>query len=368
MKRALITLALVATGACAPGPEVVVVGTRALGPIFSSEAGETGEGGEGGEGIASRTRGYSLFGFGRSIWLFGDTRLRSADAQGSTERSNSWSFTFDLGAEDGIDSFVTPTDEWGGPAELLVPTAEELAVNAEAEAESPGGGPRLLLWPMAAVRNDGNDQVLVFYAKSRRSAAGEISPIGSSLAIWANFETGPIRPVLAAGGEEPTLLFHAPEPAFGQAALIVGDQLYAYGCTDAAFQPCMVARVELERLFDRSAWEVWTGREWSSDLTEASAVLEAGPVLSVHYNHHVRRYLALYSEPLGPLGAAISLRSALAPEGPWSGATRVLDGAAGGGDGLFHSEYRLGSGQFEYLSYHRGGSLELVEVELAAGD
>jgi len=349
VSRTLIALALVGGCACTPGPDVVVVGTRELGEVAAAE------------GVSSRTGGHSLFAFGRSIWLFGDTQLTTPDSQGVRERANSWSFTSDLGAEDGLDSFETRTDAWGGPAELLIPTADELAFNQA----QPPDGERLLVAPMTAVRDDTNGRVVVFYAKSRRSALGSITPLGSGVAIWTALDDDPIRPVLDAGSDEPTLLFHAPEPGFGQAALILNERLYAYACSEALYQPCVVARVELGQLFERAAWRFWTGREWSPNLADAVAVLEAATVLSVHFNFHVNRYLALYSEATS---GAIELRFAPTPEGPWSPPTRVLDGDSARADGLIHPELRRAAGQLEYFSYRRDGSLHLVELELAAGE
>ncbi|MFO7567591.1 MAG: DUF4185 domain-containing protein [Enhygromyxa sp.] len=344
--RSLRPLALTLALGCTPGPELEVVGARELGPLVTVDE------------VELRERGYSLYAFGRSVWLFGDTRLASPDSQGSSLRSNGWSHTLDLVGSDGVDSFVTPTDPSGGPAELFAWTAEELAFNQD----NPDA--RVVIWPLTGVRDDRNDRVLLFYEKLRVSASGARARIGSSLAVWTELEFGPVRPILDAGSEEPTLLFDDPEPPFGQAALIVREQLYAYGCSDALYHPCMLARVELDAVFERDAWEFWTGHGWSFDLADAAALVEADTVLSVSYNVHLSRYLAWFA---GQERDEILLRSAERPEGPWSAPIRAFAAEAGIADVLAHPEYRRGAGQFEYLSYRVGAELRLLEIELAPG-
>jgi hypothetical protein len=322
MRSWLLALTLVL--GCTPDPEVVVVSTRELGPLVTAED------------VVTRERGYSFYAFGRSVWLFAD----------------GWSHTLDLDAEDGIGSFVSES-------ELFTWTAEELAFNQT------NTDAHLVLWPLTGVRDDSNDRVLVFYAKLLVSEASVVTRIGSSIAVWTDFEAGPVRPVLDAGSEEPTLLFLDPEPQFGQAALILDEQLYAYACADVVHHPCMLARVGLEVLFERDAWEFWTGHEWSPNLADALSLLEADTMFSVHYNPHVRRYLAFYGERER---GEIIMRSALRPEGPWSPPMRVLATEAAITDVVSHGEFRRGGGQYEYLSYHVDSELRLVELELQPSD
>ena len=324
-----------------------MVGARELGSLTTAE------------GVALRERGYSLYGFGRSVWLFGDTQLSSPDAQGSSLRSSSWSHTLDLTAQDGIALFETPLDAADGPAELFTLTAEELAFN-QANTDT-----RVVIWPLTGVRDDEHERVLLFYEKLRASGSGVLTPIGSSIAVWTELEFGPVRPVLDASSDEPTLMFVDPEPRFGQAALIVGEQLYAWGCEDTLYHPCTLARVELEAVFERDAWQYWTGRDWSASLADAVSLLEADSMFSVHYNPHVERYLAIYG---AREAGEILLRAAEQPEGPWSAPTSVLQANADLTEVVAHPEHRRGGGRFEYLSYRAGSELRLVELELAPGE
>jgi hypothetical protein len=340
-----LALGLLVLG-CTAGPEVVVVGTRELGPLTTAE------------GVALRERGYSLYAFGRSVWLFGDTQLASPDAQGSTLRVSSWSHTLDLIATDGIAQFETPLDASDGPTELFTLTAEELELNQT------NTGTRVVISPLSGVRDDEQERVLLFYEKLHASESGALTPIGSSIAVWTELEFGPVRPILDASSDEPTLLFRDPDLRCGQAALI-GEQLYAFGCEDTLYHPCRLARVELVAAFERDAWEFWTGSEWSPSSSDAVTLLEADTMFSVHYNPHVDRYLAVYGDRQA---GAIVLRSAVQPEGPWSAPVRVLAADGEIVDVVAHGEHRRGAGQFEYLSYRRADQLRLLELELAPGD
>lgn len=340
-------LALVGGLGCAAEPELVIVGARELGPIVTAE------------GVERREGGSSVYGFGgRSVWLFGETRLTSPDLDGLSRRSNGWAQTGDLSAIDGLGPFVSPIDPANGPAALFVPTAEELAFD-QANPTTPRE-----IQPLTAVRDDASadDRVLVFYAKRQLAANGEPAPIGSSIAVWTDLEFGPIRPVLDASSDEPTLLFRAPEPAFGQAALILGDQLYAYGCDQAVYHPCRLARVAVDAVFERDAWEFWTGLAWSPSSADAVALLEADTALTVTFNPAVGRYLAYYGDrERGELW----VRAADRPEGPWSEPILAFTAAAAIADVAAHPEYRRSGGEFEYLSYRVGDQLRLVELELA---
>ncbi|MCA9683195.1 MAG: DUF4185 domain-containing protein [Myxococcales bacterium] len=348
-----------ALGSCSVDEEqLLVVAVRELGPTAMNE------------GIRAREGAHSAWVFGHTVWAFADTSLSTADAQGGLRRDSSWSHSQDRIASDGIAGFVTPQDSWGGPAEFLAFTSEELDFNlAQAAA-----GSRLSLRPLTLIDDPLRHRVLVFYAKSLDESAGT-SPVGSSIAAWAQFDLSPTRPVLDADGEEPTLLFRAPEPMFGAAAASVdGESVYVWGCVDRQLdRPCWLAQVGLADAFDRQAWRFWTGSDWSSELTEAAIAFDGNPVLSIHRNHLLDRWLAIYADPESD---AVLLRSAAAPTGPWSDES-LLFRAEAGADGslprlaLGHPDLTADGGRLEYVSYVRstdggGSELRLVELELAA--
>ncbi len=341
-------------------------------------------------GVAGREGGASVLAWGRVLWMFGYTTLSEPDALGSRLRSSTWTATLDLYAEDGVGGFTGRQDGAGGPAELLPYTTEELAFNdahaaLNPDCEAPCGA-RRMLWPLSAVRDTHKDELLVFYAKYEGTPGpggrGQVGPVGSSIAIWGEFEFGPVRPVLDPGAGEPTLLFTAPEPEFGQASLIIDGRLYAFGCTDRQVEhPCLLARVAVDQVFTRAAWRFWSGVDWSPALADAVPVFDGARTLSVYRNHHVDRYLAIYpgrgrATPEGDRAepGTVVLRHAPSLEGPWSEAERAFEAELGlDGSGpravSAHPEYSRGGGRFEYVSYVRAlgpgtSELRLVELEL----
>ncbi len=109
------------------------------------------------------------------------------------------------------------------------------------------------------------------------------------------------------------MLFSADEPAWGSGALAVGEDLYAYacGCGNSGC-PCLVARVPLVDALDRKAWRFYSGSgRWTADWREAEPVLDGAPELTVHWNEHLGKYLAVHGVHRG---WAISLRTADRPE------------------------------------------------------
>ena len=93
-------------------------------------------------------------------------------------------------------------------------------------------------------------------------------------------------------------------------------------------------------------------------------------MLTVHWNRHLGKYLAVYSTPLKN---SISIRTSDVPEGPWSTSRAVVEGLPPGVDnkwnysGLAHPEFAKDNGRVEYFTYYREtalmkGETRLVEV------
>ncbi|MFV8750722.1 DUF4185 domain-containing protein [Nannocystaceae bacterium ST9] len=364
MRSPVLASALVTLVGCGPRAEVEVAAARDLGP--SAETPQ----------VKGRDGGYSGLAFGRSVWLFGDTVLHAADSRGSSWRHDSWSWTADLDAHDGLADFVEPIDEWGGAAEFFPYTPDEWAFNEahaphDPECEDPCGA-RVMLWPAALVDDPERERTLVFHQKfGGEPGAWNFWPIGASVAIWTEFEAGPIRPMIDESAAEPTLLWTDPEPLFGAAAVIDRGWLYAFACEGEWDKHCQLARVDPERVLERDQWRYWDGRDYGHSLADAEPVFDGHTILSVHFNAHLDRWLAIYSEPLG---TAVMLRTAEALEGPWSRevvafeAEASHDGAAPY-SALGHPELAREGGRIEYVSYFRSpgdwdGEIRLVELVL----
>jgi hypothetical protein len=134
------------------------------------------------------------------------------------------------------------------------------------------------------------------------------------------------------------LLWTPDRPAYGSSALRIGDVVFTWGCksTDAFDADCFVAQVPAAHVEDASAYTYWAGHAWSSEVDDATAVVSAGGAVSVRPDPRGAGRLLMTYVP--PLGSTILVRSAIAPQGPWS--TPVRLGAcdlSGAGPGSFCS-------------------------------
>jgi hypothetical protein len=103
-----------------------------------------------------------------------------------------------------------------------------------------------------------------------------------------------------------------------------GEHILLFGTPNGRFGPARLARVPADALLDQDAWRYWTGDEWVPQAHRAAPVIPA-PVaeLSVLRHQPSGRWLAL---TLDEHLAAIVLRSAEAPTGPWSPPLPVVYG------------------------------------------
>jgi hypothetical protein len=90
-----------------PRPALSVVQATDLGPIPTNPD------------ILGRDGGYSALFQGYSVWLYGDTFLAKPNYEDRTLLSDTWSFTTDLNAQDGITGFHEPLDSVGAPTMIL---------------------------------------------------------------------------------------------------------------------------------------------------------------------------------------------------------------------------------------------------------
>ncbi len=360
-------LALAACMSCAPAPEVNVVASRDLGPLETTDA------------VRARDGGYSARFGDRTVWFYGDSILSVEGEDGESWRDNTWSWSEDLDASDGVTGFVEPVDGNGAPEEFFPETDDEATFNAAHkgdDCEDPCGA-RKVLWPMDPVYDAERDRMLVFYVKIY-GEPGEWNfySMGFGVAVWEDPDQPPTRPEVAPGTDEPTLLFTDEAHGFGAAALAVDDWLYTYACEPASGvwgKPCRVARVPFADVLERDAWRFWDGDAWVDDPDDAATVFEGNSQLSVHHSPFLGRYLAIHIDGLTDKAV---LRTAPAPEGPWSQAEHAFTAEPSHGDtfvycGVGHGELMGDRGRLEYVSYYRStadweGEIRLVEVELGA--
>jgi hypothetical protein len=127
------------------------------------------------------------------------------------------------------------------------------------------------------------------------------------------------------------LLWSPNRPAYGGSAMRVGGMVYVYGCRDNGnlTTSCFVARADAAQAPLAGGYSYFTGAGWSMSADDAVAIVaEGGPNVAVRPDPRGSRYVMTY---VPPLGLSLMVRTAPAPEGPWSGAvslaTCVLTGA-----------------------------------------
>ncbi|MGB6725719.1 MAG: DUF4185 domain-containing protein [Terracidiphilus sp.] len=333
--------------------------------------------------ILGRDGGYSALFDGNSVWLYGDTFLAKPNAEDFTLISDSWSYTTDLNAQGGIAGFKEKTDSSGAPTMILPETAAEQAFNAAHDSnncQAQPCGARWALWPMSVTVDPATDQALIFYqVVSALPGDFNFQGIGESVATWQNLTAVPVRPTLNPPivSSHPDLLFGENEPNFGSASLMVNGVLNVYGCgvpTIGLDEGCRLAKVDPAQAQNRSAWMFYAGSgNWSSQDSNAVSVFEGDSILSVDWNSYLGLYVAVYS---APFSQNVMIRTAQAPEGPWSNETVafVAKQPASGNvnDAHAHAEYDLNGGQTIFVSYSRGlptpftSEVRLVELQLKA--
>jgi hypothetical protein len=323
------------------------------------------------DSIRGRDGGYSAGWRDRSVWVFGDTILSTDAEDGTRWRSSTWCSTRDLDAGDGFASLTEPLDARGAPRDFLPFTDEEAAYNLEHGKEELGDKrTRFALWPGPVVVAPDGGEALVFYWKLHAGIGQwNFRPLGGSLARWSAPDRPLVRESVRPGTPEPTLLFPDGDANVGQGALVVGDWLYAYGVTTKGLSwPCIIARVPFARALERDAWRFFAGNgRWIEDHRGAVSIMQAAPQVSVHWNPHLKRYLAVYGEPLVN---SMLLRTAPAPEGPWSKPFRFHTGVAPVGEdiwnycGLGHAELQRENGRVEFVTYYRQTGFLKGEIRL----
>lgn len=300
--------------------------------------------------VAVRDGGASAIIGGKLLWYFGDTIFSPASVDGTNLRAN----TAALANPTNPLVVSEPLDANGAPYQFVPFTPAEKAYNDST------GKPdeRIALWP-GSVIPDGKSNGLVFYAKWKiHPGALNYEFVGTGLAQVKKGKTVATR---LSG-----LLFNAPEPSFGK-AFILGSYVYVYGGVGNGIG---VARVPLAQVRQRTAYRFWNGANWVTDVNQVQPILFYIPGgLSVSYNAYFKQYLAIHS---GLFSQKVYMRTANAPEGPWSAPVEVFTGRTSASGYNYaageHPELVKNNGQTIFITYFNPqgsfkGELYLVEVK-----
>jgi hypothetical protein len=346
-----------------PPPAVAITAVQDLGAIQTNPD------------ILGRDGALSTSFQGQSVWLYGDTFIAKANAEGQTLLSDSWSFTTDLNAQGGITGFQERLDSTGAPTMILPLTSAEQAFNQAHNVnncQAQPCGARWALWPGSIVVNPIDNSALIFYmVVNAQPGAFNFQAIGNSVATWQNIQQQPKRPTLNPPivADHPDLLFTQNEPGFGSASFISNGTLYAYGCDYN--NGCKLGKVAPSSAQNRSAWSFYAGSgNWSAQIGDAISVFNDANILGISWNAFLQRYLAVYSPPFSQ---NVVMRTSVNPEGPWSSevvAFVAMQPTSGNVyDAREHAEYDSNGGQTVYLSYSRSmparfsSEVRLVAVE-----
>jgi Domain of unknown function (DUF4185) len=314
---------------------------------------------------------------GYSVWLYGDTFLANPNADGRGLISNSWSFTTDLNAQDGITGFRERLDSSGAPGMILAETPTEFTFNQQHNGnpcQAQPCGARWALWPSSIVIDTANNRALVFYMLVYTLPGSfNFQAVGNSVALWSDVQPQPQRPTFnpAIVPDHPDLMFDQNQPNFGSAALIKAGMLYLYGCgipTNSSDKGCRLAKVDPSNVSNASAWTYYAGNgNWSPQLNDAVSVITDANILTVSRNDYLQQYIAIYSQLLSD---NVMIRTAPSPEGPWSGEkilfTAKQPTSGNVYDARAHSEYDLNGGQTTFVTYSRTTGAFLSEVRLVS--
>lgn len=350
-------------------PQLVVNSVRDMGVIRTNPM------------ILKRDAGFSAQYENQSVWVFGDTMLDSPNAEDRLLLSNSWSSTYDFDAGDGIEGMTEQVDEVGAPREFFPLTEEEKAYNARnvgEVCEDDSCTARWCIWPGTILVDEDKDWAYVFYRKIRiESGIFNFQHVGHSIAVWKDFSAPVERPVFNFFEPYPTLFFtEGGGNGFGSAALVIGENAYVYGCElgeDKLTKPCKLARVPIASILEKDKWLFLDSNgNWSPNLFEATEIFDGNDMMSVFFNPHIGRYMAIYSESLG---STAMLRTADKPEGPWSAPIELFTVDASENvygwvyDFLAHPEMSPDNGRTVYITYTKNldqmhSEMRLVAVEL----
>lgn len=333
------------------GPPLAVTAVRDIGVVQHPD-GPIGDGGK------TAVLGDSV------LWAFGDTFLPRKAADGWSMRSNTG------GWATAADPLVVHQSLEGGTG-MPLPLVEYDATEAQHNT-SKQAGDRDALWPAAVVAT-GTDTAAIF------TLSLQIRPSGWTRRGVAVATISAAEPVAA---RTPDLVFSATEPEFDEAAVRVrpgdgtgqvteGDWIYVFGCEkEHVPDECRLAKVDTGRVTERAAYTFFTGAGWSNQVADASWVPGSAKNMSIGWNPHLHRWLAVYSKPLSD---QVMARTAERLEGPWSEPVTLFTGmpATGSNDyvAVWHPELGSFDGTRLLITYNRPlgnfrGEIRAVEVTL----
>ncbi len=238
-------------------------------------------------------------GQGRSLWLFGDTYL--AREPGGT-RQDALFLRNTVAVQTGRDpsraliEFSWGVDADGGPQSFLAQDGSDWFW--------PGGGARI------------GGSLLIFWSRVRSAPNGGFDQYDWRVTRVANPDDAPAAWTFT----DAMLPADTHGVVFAAGNMLDGGYLYAYGDDDQPAHQLRLVRWDEAHAAagDLRTPEWWCGDHWDSSSGASPSILIslAAPELSVHHDGRLAPYVMVQSEGYG--ATTLALRTAPAPQGPWS--------------------------------------------------
>lgn len=251
---------------------------------------------------------YSVpLGLDKTLWLFGDTfvgQIRNGK-RASAKMIHSSIAVQPLGEEP---QFYFPVDERHWPQSFI---------------KSPG--PRTYFWLSDGVRTKDGLYLFMQQVEWINDSAWGFRCVGT----WLDFANNPDAPPGQWKIKTHKLPFarlaDGQDLLLGCEILQSGDYVYLYGYSNhtnaTATKNQIVVRAPGNEFGNSELWEFYSSGTWTKDFSKATPIFSgAGAEGSVSWQPYLKRFVFVYSDGIW---GSILIRTAEAPEGPWSAPTKV---------------------------------------------
>lgn len=246
----------------------------------------------------------------RTLWLFGDTFISTSDAH---RRDESIMVSNTLAIQHGLDPLTARMSfAWREPNPAIL--------RSDLLPRSPDVGPQAFLaddddfryWPAHGIALDG--KLLVFCMRVAPSTGGLGFSIEGTRATLIDIgaDDALALPIHDAAHDLPVDFVIA-----SMGAVIHDGWLYAlstHGHPHHAFLIRWAAERALRGDLSGASW--WTASGWSSEHEAIALFEDAAPEGSLHFDEALGEWVSVQTTGFG--GADLDIRTAPAPEGPWS--------------------------------------------------
>ncbi len=285
---------------------------------------------------------YSVdLGGDRTLWLFGDTFL--ASHPGGT-RADAYFLRNSVAIQTGRDpsnafmAFYWGADANGNPQSFVEQDGDDWFW--------PGGGARI------------GESLILFYG---RIATPSGDPSGFQEIGWRALIVDDLNDEPSAWTIHDATIPDTGDLHPGNGVLLDGDELYAYAEKNDTWHDVYLVRwlASSAARGDLSSPEWWSGGSWSESRESAVVVVPAGaPELSVQADGVLAPFVMVQTEGFG--AATLALRTAPAPEGPWSGPQtffRPPESHEGGGQDVYAGKAHPGLTGADLIATYVASSL-----------